>query len=223
MIQPILYDMIQTIRNYLAANTIWSSGRYYTIHRMIRYYPASPLIRKTHLRPILGCLRCLSIQILYHISCWCPLIWFFNLPRGLCRQTFALFLCCCIFCCLLCFQFRWRRLQCRFFGLSNCKYNRAIFWSNSWVLDGATPEPLLLIFLVDCSWWVLVPITCLWELFETLCLEYSPPQFSLQACYCIFVFWSLSACGRLSVAWRRIVDSMACSSWRWVFLYLHAH
>ena len=40
----------------------------------------------------------------------------------------------------------------------------------------------------------------------------------LQAYCCIFVVWSLPARRRLSVAWRRIVDSMTCSYWRWVFL-----
>ena len=73
-------------------------------------------------------------------------------------------------------------------------------------------------FLVDCVLWVIVPLPCWWYLFETVSLDYSPSHFSLKECYRIFVFWSLPACGRLSVAWHCILDSTTCSYWRWVFL-----
>ena len=59
---------------------------------------------------------------------------------------------------------------------------------------------------------------CWWYLFQTVSLDYSKYHFALQACYHIFVVWSLPACGRLSVAWHHIVDSITCSSRRWVFL-----
>ena len=52
-------------------------------------------------KSILSCLSYLSINIWFHIYFWLPLIWFFNLPRGLCRQTFALLLSCFVFYCLL--------------------------------------------------------------------------------------------------------------------------
>ena len=55
-------------------------------------------------RTIRSCLVCLSINILYHISCWCPLILFFTLPSGLCRKTFSVFLFCWIFCFLICLE-----------------------------------------------------------------------------------------------------------------------
>ena len=73
-------------------------------------------------------------------------------------------------------------------------------------------------FSFDCSLWVILPLTCWWYLFGTVFLHYSPSHFTLQECYHIFAVWSLPACGRLSVAWCHIVNSMTCSSWRWVFL-----
>ena len=105
LIQTIRYDLIQPIRYDPANNTIGSIRR-------LRYNPADDTIwssvssdqkdpSKTH--PQLP--HCLSIHILYHIPCWYPLILFFTLPIGLFRQKFSLFLCCCIFCCLLCFGF----------------------------------------------------------------------------------------------------------------------
>ena len=127
----------------------------------------------------------------------------FTLPHGHFRQTFSLFLCCCIFCCLCWFGFRYRHPQGQCFGLSNCKSHRAILWSNPWVLDGATPAPLLLIFLVDCSLWVLVPLTCLWYLFQTVSLDYSPSHFAFQTCYHI-----LSHC----IGWIS-KHQLLCTSW----------
>ena len=96
---------------YDPADTIRSS-RFCVIQPIIQYDPVivssyQKDSSKTH--PHLP--HCLSIHILYHISCWWPLMWFSTLPSGLCSQTFALFLWCCIFFCLLCFQFRWRCLQ----------------------------------------------------------------------------------------------------------------
>ena len=71
---------------------------------------------------------------------------------------------------------------------------------------------------VDCLLWVLLPLPCWRDLFKTLCLDYSTSHFALQSYCCIFVVWSLPDCGRLSVAWRRIFDSMTYFYWRWVFL-----
>ena len=130
------------------------SSRYDTIQRTkpIRSTRQSQQYFKTH--PQLP--HCLSIHILHHISCWWPLIWFFTLPSGLYRQTFSLFLCCRIFCSLFCLQFRWRRLQGQFFGLSNYKSYRAILGGNPQVLDGATPAPLLLLFFG----WLFIVSSC---------------------------------------------------------------
>ena len=54
-------------------------------------------------------------------------------------------------------------------------------------------------------------------LFQTVSLDYSSSHFALQLCCRIFVVWSLPPCGRLSVAWHRIVDIMTCYSRCWVF------
>ena len=71
--------------------------------------------------------------------------------------------------------------------------------------------------MVDFSWWVLLPLPYLWDLFETVSLEYIPSHFSLQACYRNFFVLSFPACGRLSVFLHCIIDSMNCFSRSWVF------
>ena len=62
----------------------------------------------------------------------------------------------------------------------------------------------------DCSRWVLLSLPCLWLLFETISLDYSPSHFSLQACSRRFVVLSLPACGKLSVVLHSIFDSLNC-------------
>ena len=112
-IHPVTSQLIKASISWSIRYDTIQSSRYNTIQPTIGYNPANDTILSSvysdqkdpiNTHPQLP--HCLSIHILYHISCWSPLIWFFTLSSGLCHQTFALFLWCCIFCCLICFGFR---------------------------------------------------------------------------------------------------------------------
>ena len=76
----------------------------------------------------------------------------------------------------------------------------------------------LLIFLVDCSWWVTLLRPCWRDLSETVSLDYSQSHFALQVCSSKLVVLSFPVCVRFSVFQYRIVDIISCFSQRWVFL-----
>ena len=67
-------------------------------------------------RPILSCISSLIIQVLLHISCWFPLIWFSTLPSLICRQIFSLLVWLCTLLLLLFIGLRYPHRQGQIFN-----------------------------------------------------------------------------------------------------------
>ena len=116
MIQSNPADPIQTIQSSDTIQPIRSSrydpsGQYDTI-RLFNKATKPTMRYKNQDPPSVASLHH-HLDFTPHILMMPPIL-FYIIPISLCRQTFALLLCCYISCCLLCFVFRWRCLQGQF-------------------------------------------------------------------------------------------------------------
>ena len=162
LIHPMRYDPIQPIWYDPADNTIRYSQQYDTIHPMIQYGTVSPIIRKSHSRPILSCLTDSSSRFYDTFPSDAPSSDFSPSPAA---------------------------SAARYLLSSSAAVYSADFFASD--LDSAIPKANVLAFLIaspsgkyfevtreclmeprrhrfcwffiiDCSLWVIVPLTCWW-------------------------------------------------------------